>query len=269
MNIDLKNYQTYLLNIKKSLVYYNYLRVLFKYLEEKNIMFLDLTKEQLAQFFTDKEYQPNSINNVLKAGKDFCKFQKQENNPFIEIPLVIPETRIRTYISYDELQKAIRYYATYYTRGTSSQKTSIILKFLFYTGIRKGELLSLKRENIDITNNCAVIWGQKTKQERIVYFPSKITKELIIYFNSEKEQLNAFNITNAELISIIKKIGHYLNKKISPHSLRHSGAKYMIEKMGNPMVVQKILGHKSLQSTLIYANPDDKIASDTYRKKIG
>ena len=43
----------------------------------------------------------------------------------------------------------------------------------------------------------------------------------------------------------------------------------MIEKMGNPMVVQKILGHKSLQSTLIYANPDDKIASDTYRKKIG
>jgi site-specific recombinase XerD len=43
----------------------------------------------------------------------------------------------------------------------------------------------------------------------------------------------------------------------------------MIEKNVSPLILQRILGHASLQTTLIYASPDDKMAKDIYKKQIG
>jgi site-specific recombinase XerD len=42
-----------------------------------------------------------------------------------------------------------------------------------------------------------------------------------------------------------------------------------MKKNVNPLVMQRILGHASLQTTLIYANPDDKTAQEVYKKQIG
>jgi integrase len=179
------------------------------------------------------------------------------------------EQRVRKYIEYSELLQGIKYYATYSKRGMSANKCSIVLKFFFFTAIRKGELLSLKREKIDLTNCSVLVWGQKDKTERTVYFPDSFIKELTDYFNSEKEENNAFNISLTELNYLAKKVGKYLNKNLYPHSFRHSGAKYMVTKNVNPLVIQRIMGHTSLQTTLIYASIDDKQAQEVYHRQIG
>lgn len=269
MIIQLEIYKTYLLNIKKSLVYYNYLCPLFDYLQEKNLQFETLTKEALAQYFSDKKYSSNSINNVIKATRDYSKFLKLEKHSSFEIKLLEVEQRERKYITYEELLKGIKYYATYSTRGMSADKCSVIIKFCFFTAIRKGELLSLKRENINLTDCSALIWGQKDKTERRVYFPDNFIKELTDYFNSEPEKNNAFNVSLMEFNYLMKKIGKYIDKKISPHSLRHSGAKYMNAKNVSPITMQRIMGHNSLATTLIYCAIDDKQAQDIYKKQIG
>lgn len=165
--------------------------------------------------------------------------------------------------------QGIKYYATYSKRGMSANKCNVVLKFLFFTSIRKGELLSLKREKIDITNCSVLIWGAKDKTERIVYFPDSFIKELTDYFNGEKEDTNAFNITLTELNYLTKKVGKYINKNLYPHSFRHAGAKYMVTKNINPLVMQRIMGHNSLQTTLIYCAIDDKQAQEVYKKQIG
>ena len=269
MNNQLETYKTYLLNIKRSLVYVNFITPLFAYLGEKNLQFETLTKEALAQYFSDKKYSDNSINNVLKSCRDYAKFLKIDNHSSYEIKLLEVEQRERNYLTYEELLKGIKYYATYSDRGMNSDKCSVVLKFCFFTSIRKGELLTITREKIDLVNCSALIWGEKDKTERRVYFPDSFIKELTDYFNSEpEEKTNAFNITLGEINYLLKKIGKYLNKNLSPHSLRHAGAKYMVTKNINPLIMQKIMGHNSLQTTLIYCAIDDKQAEENYHKQI-
>ena len=54
MNTQLETYKNYLQNIKKSLVYYNYLCPFFEYLEKNNLDFLTITKDQIAVYFNTK-----------------------------------------------------------------------------------------------------------------------------------------------------------------------------------------------------------------------
>jgi integrase/recombinase XerD len=238
-------------------------------LEEKELRFETLTKEQLAQYFTDKKYNANSINNVIKSCRNYAKFLQIEKHSCFEIKMLEIERKLPKYITYEELLNGIKYYATYNIRSMPTIKCNAILKFLFFTSIRKGELLYLKREKIDLINCAVTIWGQKDKTERVVYFPDKIIKDLIDYFNSEEEINNAFNISLSEINYLSKTIGKYLNKNISTHTFRHSGARYMIEKNVSPLIVQQILGHSSLQTTLIYTQPDAKMVKDIYKKQIG
>jgi integrase len=215
----LENYKTYLLNIKRSLVNYNYLRVLFPYLENLKIDYYKMTKDELANYFQFKKYKPTAINAVLCACRDFCKYENITEHCCFQIKILELETRERTYLTYEELLKGIKYYATYSNRGMSTLKCNVILKFLFFTSIRKGELLTLTREKIDLVNCSVLIWGQKDKTERTVYFPDSFLKELTNYFNSEPEESNCFNVTPAELGYLIKKIGKHLNKNIYEYIL--------------------------------------------------
>jgi len=270
MKTKLENYKNFLVNIRRSLVYYNYLCPLFDYLLEKNIDYYIMTKEQLAQYFSDKKYSPNAINSVIKSCRSFCKFDNVIEHSCFQIKLLEIDQKDPKYITYEELLQGIKYYATYNTRGMPTLKCNAVLKFLFFTGIRKGELFTLKREKIDFVNCAVSIWGQKDKTDRTVYFPDTIIKDLTDYFNSEPEgDKGAFNITPPELTYLVKKIGKYLNKDISPHILRHSSATYMTRKNISPLVMQRILGHNSLATTLIYARPDDKLAQEIYKKQIG
>jgi integrase/recombinase XerD len=269
MKEQLEIYKTYLLNIKRSLVYYNYLKPLSDYLTEKNLQFGTLTKEQLAQYFTDKKYSENAINNVIKSCRDFAKFLKLEKHSAFEIKMLEVMRKERQYITYEELLKGIKYYATYSKRGISTDKCNAILKFCFFTSIRKSELFTLTRDKIDLINCSALVLGIKDKAERLVYFPNSFIKELTDYFNGEPEEKNAFNITLAEFNYLTRKIGKYIDKKVTPHTLRHSGGKYMVKKNINPITMQRIMGHNSLQTTLIYCAIDDKQAEENYHKQIG
>lgn len=271
MNTQLEAYKTYCLNIKKSLVNFHYLRPFLVYLEEKKLEFHALTKDQLAQYFTDREYKPKSINAIIGACRDFCKYEGIVDHACFQIKLLEVENKNLTkeYLTYEELLEGIKQYATYNKRGMSANKCSVVLKFCFFTSIRKGELLSLKREKIDLTTRTVKIWGQKDKTERLVIYPDNFSEELINYFNSEAEVDNAFNITIPELTYLTKKIGKYLNKHLYPHSLRRSGAKYMAKKNISPFAMQRILGHENLSTTLIYCELDDKSTQEIYRKQIG
>jgi len=270
MNDQLIAYKNYLTGIKRSLVYVDVLNPFLDYLAEKNINFSDVTKDQIAGYFTEKKYKTASINTLINGIKDFCKYQNITEHAIYQMKILEPEKRQPKYITYDELLNAIKYYATYNNRGMSAMKCSVLLKFLFMTGLRKSELLNLKREEIDLTNCVIKVYGIKDKEERLVYFPDTLIKELTDYFNSELQESNAFNITKTELWWLTKKISKHLGKNISPHTLRHSFATYLMNKKNvSPAIVQRIMGHSSIETTMIYANPDDKMAQEEYRKRVG
>lgn len=150
-------------------------------------------------------------------------------------------------------------------------KTRALLYFMFYTGIRKGELINLKRENIDLEKNTAIIkLPVKRNRERFIHFPPQVSEYLKMYFAVVPEKTNAFNLTNKSIRYFIWAVNKFLddNKKISPHSLRHSFANMLAENDINPKVAQKLLGHSHMSSTMIYYDPDAKIVEKVYRAKV-
>lgn len=264
----LNDYKTYTLNLKKSLIYFNCLCPLSEYLQEKNLVFGTLTKEQLAQYFTDKNYKAGSINNVIKAGKDFCKFIGQENNPFKEIKLLKTESKVVDYLTIQEIERAIKMIATENKR-LNIDKTEIVLLVMFYLGLRKSEVLLAKREDFDLVNCTVKIHHIKTKEESILPISNKLMKKLIIYFNSEEEETNAFNVTLAEINYLFRNLlSHYLGRKIHPHLARSGCATYLAEKGIQTNVIQKILNHKSILTTMRYTEPKQNDIERLYREKI-
>ena len=272
MNTKLEEYKEYLKARNQSMVYYNYIKLFLEFCENKQINYLEINQQIITVFFNENNYSPNSKNNFIKAGRSFYNFLNisREQNEWFKIKMLEVMSKERQYMTYDELLQGIKYYATYSKRGIDSNKCSVILKFCFFTSIRKSELFTLTRDKIDLTNCSALVLGIKDKAERIVYFPNSFVKELVDYFNSEPEEAekNAFNITPAEFNYLTRKIGKYINKKVTPHTFRHSGGKYMVKKNINPLTMQRIMGHNSLQTTLIYCAIDDKQAEENYHNQI-
>ncbi len=133
------------------------------------------------------------------------------------------------------------------------------------TGMRKMEILSLKWENVDLKNRVITILATNSKSKRIKYIPinSYLKNELnrqklktgyqeFVFLNSlgknykRKDSLNSFK-------RVCKKTG--ING-VTFHTLRHTFGTRALEASGNIVTVNKILGHRSLQTTMRYVHID-------------
>jgi len=266
---NLEQYKTYLQNIQRSLCYYNYLRPLFNFLEKANIDFFAISKDQLAQYSADKKYSENAFNNLIKACRDYCRYKQVTIHPAFEIKLIKPPTRVIEYLTLEEIEKSIRYISTY-NGSLNSDKIAVLLYFMFYTGVRKSEILNLKRTSFDMEKCLVKIYEEKTKQEKIIPFPHKLKTKLEKFFYSEEENENAFNVSLAQIDYLFRNLMRkYLGKNVKPHLTRHGAGRYL-QRQGVPAtVVQKMFGHKSILTTLRYIEPDQKMIEETYREKIG
>ncbi|MEM4647883.1 MAG: tyrosine-type recombinase/integrase [Candidatus Pacearchaeota archaeon] len=151
--------------------------------------------------------------------------------------------------------------------SAKTKKSRLIIKMLYYTGMRVSELINLKINDIDIEKGEAIIKGKGNKQRRI-FLPSKLQQELKewiserkdwIYLFSEKKPLTARNIQKI-LNKLVKSLG--LKKKVTPHKLRHSYATHLLEAGVDIRTIQVLLGHSRIDTTQIYTH----ITNELYKK---
>jgi len=266
----LAKYKEYLEARNLSLNYYNIMKQLLAYLQEKGIEFSAVTQQDITDLFTTHaEYSVSTRNQWIKSARNFALFLGISDSEFTKIKLMKTDRKIPDYLTEDDLSKAIKYMATYHSDTYSSDKISAILLFLFYTGVRKGELIFLKRADINLEENVAKIWGQKSKQERFVYFPAKVKNILVKYFNSEKEEDNAFNLTvrKIDYICIILR-KHIPNKKIKAHLFRHSACRNMLRHNIPLTVCKDIMGHANVSTTMLYASEDEPERRNIYKQRM-
>lgn len=98
-----------------------------------------------------------------------------------------------------------------------------VLKVLFYTGLRKGELCNLKRSDIKLEEYKIIVRDTKGDQDAVINFPKSIRANMIAYFAKEQEITNAFNVSRAEITNWLNKINVMLKPrvKLHPHLFRH------------------------------------------------
>ena len=166
-----------------------------------------------------------------------------------------------------EIEKLIK---SFDIKENFGQRNRTIIEVLYGTGIRVSELVNLKLSNIFFKENIIKIIGKGNK-ERFVPLgdiaSNEIRKYLKIRDNSIIDTkfsdivfLNRYGrgLTRSMIFKIIsdsyKRIG--LNKKISPHTLRHSFATHLLKNGADLRTIQLILGHESITTTEIYTHLD-------------
>ena len=262
-NLVLNNFINYLKSINYNLSYANYVKIFLDYLKQNNILITDVNQEIIIQFFNTNNYKPETKNLFIKSLRKFYDYL-QIDNPFKNFKYIKVERKYPKYITKKEFDILYNYVRQY------DVKFSLILRFMFYSGLRIGELINLKREDFNFEKNIITINQTKTKQSRIIVIPERIKNEIVSFFSRETEILNAFNISKNEFIYKLKKYSKItLNKQINPHQIRHSFARYLLDKGVSLNIVSKLLGHKNLTTTAIYLEPDEELIREIYKQKIG
>ena len=211
----------------------------------------------LAELKVKKKLDSNSLRLYVRAISSFLKFLDNESlAKQIKAPKV--DKRLPKFITYDELNILLE--------NAENYRDKLIIKFLFYTGVRVSELIKIKKNDIIFEEGFVKVYGKGGK-ERIVPIPKGLLNELKDYINKINTE-NIFPLSSRQVERIIKNIAKKagINKKVTPHVLRHSLATTLLSKGVDIRYIQEILGHSSLNITQIYTHVVPNQLKEIYQK---
>ncbi len=163
------------------------------------------------------------------------------------------------------------------TEGVRGLRDRAVMELMYSSGIRVGELVNIKMDDINFENHELKLLGKGSKQ-RIVPVGKKALKSLMDYM--EKRELlkpksdyifinnRGTKISERTVARIVKKFAKAasLNKNISPHALRHSFATHLLGSGADLRAIQDMLGHSSLSVTQKYTHTSVERIMDIYDK---
>jgi len=196
--------------------------------------------------------------------EDYIKYNPTDLVESPKIGFRLPDTL--SLIEIDKLISAIDLSQQHGERNRS------ILETLYSCGLRVSELINLQLSNINFNENYIKVTGKGNKQ-RLSPISGRALKYLSIYINEVRIHLDikkgnsdfvflnnrGAKLSRVMIFLIIKKLAEKigLNKKISPHTFRHSFATHLIEGGADLRAVQEMLGHSSITTTEIYTHLDN------------
>ena len=151
--------------------------------------------------------------------------------------------------------------------AAETQKSKLIISLLYSAGLRVSELVNIKLQDIDFEKAQGRIKG-KGSRERIFFFSKNLAEELKGYI--EKKQVKNYlfqstldsgkHVTARDVQRIIKRaaLKANINRKVTPHTLRHSFATHLLEAGIDIRKIQILLGHKRIDTTTIYTHVSNK-----------
>ncbi len=262
-----KNYSDYTI-----LSYHDDILEFFEYLKRegldyKNLVYSDL-RFYLMYLKEEKKDKNSSIDRKLSSLRGFYQFLANEgvvsSNVFTLLSGPKREKKLPRYFEYNELEDL---FLACDLDDCLGQRDRLILEMLYATGVRVGELVSIKVSDISFNERTILILGKGNK-ERIVPYGEYCDEILRLYLSKGYLELNKKNspylFLNYQggkltergvrylLEQIIKKTS--IQKQISPHMIRHSFATHLLNQGCDLMTVQKLLGHESIKATQIYTH---------------
>ena len=219
-----------------------------KHLSEVTLLDIDLFLAELKR----RGWEPGSIYTAAVAVKRFLEFVGLGDRiSGFELPR--RERRLPRYLEPEEVARMVE--------ACPSLRDRVVILLLFTTGLRVSELVSLKRDDVDLEKRSIRVRGKGGK-ERVVYFPEALVPLLRAYIGElpdDAEYLfpsvgGHMHYTTVE--RIVRKAAESagLRKKVTPHVLRHSFATYSLAMGLDLREIQELLGHSSLSTTQVYAH---------------
>ncbi|SDW96230.1 integrase/recombinase XerD [Lutibacter oricola] len=280
-NNALEDYQYYL-KLEKGLsensidAYSRDIKKLINYLEvnELNVSAIKISHDNIQQFIytISKKLSARSQARLISGLRNFFDYLVFEDyrteNPtdLLETPKIgrkLPDT-----LSLEEIDILINSIDLSLPQG---ERNRTIIETLYSCGLRVSELINLQLSDLFFDEGFIRVIGKGNKQrfvpinEQTKKYINFYVKEIRTHINVQKEfedtvflNRRGKKLTRVMIFTIIKnlaiKVG--LNKKISPHTFRHSFATHLLERGADLRAIQQMLGHESITTTEIYMHLD-------------
>lgn len=204
----------------------------------------------------------NTIHSRMNAVKFYFEKVLHREKLFFDIPRPKKPQLLPKALNREEISKIIA--------STDNPKHQLILQLCYGMGLRVSEIVNIKIEHIDSITMTVLIERGKGKKDRLVNLPQSILQDLRWYYKSflpkeflfEGQYGGKYSIRSAQSVFKIamKKCG--ITKNVGIHSLRHSYATHLLEFGTDISLIQKLLGHSDIKTTLNYTH----IANHTLAK---
>jgi site-specific recombinase XerD len=271
----------FLLNLKiancSDYTLYNYRLFLERFFLNEKTPYYSLTSEDIQKWLMKhktrfKESTIGAHLTILSSFYNFCvKEEYIDRSPikrrwYPRLPQPIPK-----FLEKNDIAK---------TRQQSEKSTlrnQMLIEFMLTSGCRVSEVNGLNREDVNLENRTARVYG-KGKKIRIVHFSERCGVLLEKYLDSRPKISPALFVTEKEkrlsidgIKSVIKKIGKEagLSTRLHAHRFRHTFATELLEKGAELSFIGEELGHKHLSTTQIYARLPKSEIVRLYRKFMG
>lgn len=231
-------------------------------------------REYLTNYQQEKKSSRVTIDNIRRILSSFFSWLEDEDyilkSPVRRIHKVKAASTVKeTYT--DEALENMR-------DNCDNIRDLALIDMLASTGMRVGELVLLNREDINFAERECVVFGKGDK-ERIVYFDARTKIHLRNYLNSRIDANNALFVSLRAPYDRLKiggievrlrELGRQLDiPKVHPHKFRRTLATMAIDK-GMPVEqLQRLLGHRRIDTTMQYAMVKQSNVKLAHKKYIG
>ncbi len=250
--------------------------VLFLHQHEIQVSPISITEETVQQFIYEISSKVNArsqsrIISGLKSFFNYLVFEDYRKDTPLEL-IEVPKTgrKLPDTLATEEIDALISAIDLSTPEG---ERNRAMLETLYGCGLRVSELVGLKISDLFFEEGFIKIHGKGNK-ERFVPIGELAEKYITIYKETIRVHMpiqkgfedtlflnrRGRQLTRAMIFTIINNLADLieLNKKISPHTFRHSFATHLLENGADLRSIQLMLGHESITTTEIYVHLDRK-----------
>ena len=235
------------------------------------------------QLMNEQGKSARTVSRHISSIRSFHQFLLREkvttNDPTVHLELPKIEQKLPRVLSMEEVDKLIAAPDQSKPQGV---RDNALLEILYGTGMRVSELIDLDLDDIHLSMGFVRVFGKGGK-ERIVPLGNKAIESCTRYVNEarprfiEKKQgihdalfvnMRGGRLTRQGCWKLLKghAVGAKLQKKLTPHILRHSFATHLIENGADLRAVQEMLGHADISTTQIYTHVSRARLKEVYVK---
>ena len=278
----MKQYISYLENIRHLSpatvkAYSGDISEYISFMEESGIPVLSPDRNSGRRYvahLSKKGYDARSINRKISALRKFYDYKIRENetefNPFDYVKSQRVDKKLPTFMTNSELKQVDELAVEKESDNPMlGARDEALFSFLYASGCRISEALSIKVRDLDFASGQVLITGKGNKQ-RYVFF-GKTTADILQAYLPLRQQVvtkegtdtealfidykgNALTARGATWILRQYKMRANIDKNVTLHTFRHTFATHILENGADIRAVQELLGHAGLSTTQIYTH---------------
>ena len=246
----------------------------------------DVESPDLREFtyhLRDQGLAPSSIRRTLSAVRTYFGFLLAEglveSDPTEQIEPPKTWQRLPDVLSGDEVQRLVE------SPDPSHRlywRDRAMLEFAYASGVRVSELTGVKVRDVDLEEGFATVHGKGSK-ERLVPVGGAAVRAIRVYLRELRPRLEKGGGRSAGELFLnargggLSRMGVWkivrkhveragIEKRVTPHTLRHTFATHLLEGGADLAAVQEMLGHADISTTQIYTHVDRDYLRDVHRR---